>query len=154
MGSGKTEVGRHLERLTGLSFIDSDAEIENQKGQSISAIFKQYGEPYFRTLEHKFCQNLSKKEPFILSTGGGLILKKENVHLLSETGKIFFLDSPFEVMLERILRSTKRPLAQNEEQLKQLWKKRHPIYCAHSDVQLSTKEKTSDQIAEEIIGLL
>ena len=89
MGSGKTTIGIKIAELTGRRWSDTDGVIADKHGK-ISDIFEYYGEAHFRKLETEIVKELVKQDGLVISTGGGLVLKKENNALLQENGKIVF----------------------------------------------------------------
>ena len=90
MGAGKTTIGIKIAEITGKRWYDTDGVIVDKYGK-ISDIFEYYGEPHFRKLETEVVKELSQKDELVISTGGGLVLKKENNELLQQNGKIIFL---------------------------------------------------------------
>ena len=79
MGSGKTEVGKRLAQRLGYAFLDTDKLIEEKTGKSISEIFREEGESSFRELETEVIKNLSGITGYIISTGGGIVIREENI---------------------------------------------------------------------------
>jgi len=126
--SGKTTVGNQLAKLLGWELIDSDAEIVKREGV-ISDIFAEKGEAYFRDLEASVIEEISLKTGCIISTGGGAVLRPENVRNLKRNGKIYFIDRP----LEQLLPTADRPTANSAEKIKALFEVRYPIYKAAAD---------------------
>lgn len=111
MGCGKSTLGKKLARKAGYDFLDSDSEIEKATKLSVSEIFEQYGESYFRDLESDFLDTIKGKSRIVLSTGGGMPCYNDNMFKIKEFGASFYLKlSPFE--LTRRLREAKvqRPL--------------------------------------------
>jgi shikimate kinase len=153
MGTGKTEVGRELARLLNMKLIDVDAEIERSQKMTIKEIFKQFGEPEFRELETEIIKKISENKNIIISTGGGAVLKQENMDIFRKNGIIVCLTAAPETILKRTSNNTERPLLQVEnplEKIKELLDFRKPFY-EKADVMLDTEGKTPLQIAEEII---
>lgn len=136
MGAGKTSLAKKLANKLGLLFLDTDTEIEKQVGKSISEIFAQKGEHYFRSLESKFIDNLPKV-PHIISCGGGLPCFNDNILKLKKIGKVLFLNIDFEFMYSRIKEKKIRPLVQlkSKEQLKELFIQRK-LYYQFSDLEI------------------
>ena len=128
-GSGKSTVGKLIEKSTDFKFIDTDALIEERKGMSISHIFEKFGEGYFRDAESEIIKEVSNKTGFIISTGGGAILKKDNIHNLKKNGKIFFLDRP----LKDLIPTSDRPLAKDADAIKKRYEERYGIYLSCAD---------------------
>ncbi|MEW6416792.1 MAG: shikimate kinase [Nitrospirota bacterium] len=153
MGTGKTEVGKELSRLLNMKLIDVDTEIEKSKNRTINEIFKQFGEPRFREIETEMIRKLSEDKNCIISTGGGVVLKQENMDILRRNGVIVCLMATPETILKRTSNSDDRPLLQVENPLnkiKELLNFRRPFY-EKADLMIDTEGKTPLQIAEEII---
>lgn len=153
MGTGKTAVGKELARLLNMKLIDVDTQIEKSEKMTINEIFKQFGEPRFREIETEMITKLSKDKNSIISTGGGAVLKQENMDILRGNGVIICLTATPETILSRTSNSNDRPLLQVENPLKRikgLLDFRKPFY-ERADVMIDTEGKTPLQIAEEII---
>lgn len=127
MGAGKSRVGRLLAQKLSRKFVDTDHLIEEQQGQSIKSIFEEKGEEYFRNLETELLKELSQQSGLIVSTGGGLPMKIENQDIMNQAYCVF-IETSFEIMLERIFRNDKRPLAKTPEQVQELYEARLPLY--------------------------
>ncbi len=154
MGTGKTAVGRQLSRLLNMELIDVDTEIERSQGITINEIFKNFGEPRFREIETEMIKKLSGKKNIIISTGGGAVLKQENMDTLRENGIIFCLMAKPETILKRTSHDSNRPLLQVEDpfkRIKELLDYRKPFY-EKADIIINTENKTPLQIAEELIN--
>ena len=128
-GSGKSTVGRLLDP-EGFEFIDTDAEIEKRCGCAIRDLIREKGEAYFRDLETEVIRDVSSHSCRIISTGGGAVLREENVRCLRRNGKLFFLNAE----LSRLRATDSRPLSDTEEKLKRLYSERMPIYRNTADV--------------------
>ena len=153
MGTGKTAVGRELSRLLNMKLVDVDTEIEKSRQMTINEIFKQSGELRFREMETEMIRELSERKDVIISTGGGAVLRQENVDVLRKQGIIVCLMATPETILKRTSHSSNRPLLQVEdpfEKIKELLDFRRPFY-EKADVMIDTDGKTPRQIAEEII---
>lgn len=156
MGTGKSAVGRELSRLLGMHVIDIDEEIESSQGMSVSEIFRQHGEEYFRQLEHAAIAGLPAQQGIIISTGGGAVLREDNIQALQACGIVFCLTASPETILRRTEGNNDRPLLQCEdryERISEMLRKRQPFY-EKSGILIDTEEKTPLQVAEEIIGKL
>ena len=110
MGAGKTTVGRYLANLWAMNFADFDKEIAKQEKMSVSEIFAQKGEKYFRQMEKVTIQRFMDCNNFIISTGGGIVKDKENIDNLKKIGKVIYLKAPVKVIYERIKNNDERPL--------------------------------------------
>lgn len=152
MGTGKTEVGRELAHLKGLKLIDVDTEIEHSEEMTINDIFKRFGEERFREIETKMIDKLAREENVIISTGGGAVLRQQNLDALKKTGIVICLTASPETILMRTSATDERPLLQVENPLakiNELLQFRKPFYD-RADFMINTEGKTPLQIAEEI----
>ena len=122
-GSGKSAVGRILAEKTGRSLADTDQLITEKAGKPIPDIFRENGEPAFRDLETEIIRALSKQGGQIISTGGGAVLRPENVTALRQNGRLFWLDRDPEALVP----TDDRPLADTAEKMKQLYRVREPV---------------------------
>jgi shikimate kinase len=152
MGTGKTAVGKELARLLDVPLIDIDTEIEKSERMSINDIFKQRGESGFREIETGMIKEISQREHSIISTGGGAVMKDENMKELRKSGIIICLMASPETILQRVGKSSERPLLQGEnpsQKIKGLLHFRQPFYDK-ADIIIDTENRTPLQIAEEI----
>ncbi|MDF1874382.1 shikimate kinase [Sulfurimonas sp. SAG-AH-194-I05] len=126
MGSGKTSVGKVLSRQLFKKFMDVDSIIEAEQKSSVREIFEKKGEKYFRTLEQKCINTLTKKTGQVIATGGGLPIYSS----LSAKSLVIYIDADFDVILNRLpaKERNKRPLLENEERARALFVERIPIY--------------------------
>ena len=144
-GSGKSTVGKLL-NIDGFSFVDTDEEIEKRCGCTIKELIGSKGEKYFRDLETEVIKDISSKGCQIISTGGGAVLREENVNSLKRNGKLFFLDAN----PNRLLPTDSRPLSDTAEKLKKLYDERIDTYKITADVIVPDME-TPDEEAEFIL---
>ena len=157
MGAGKTTIGIKIAELTGRRWYDTDGLIVDKFGK-ISDIFEYYGEAHFRKLETEIVKDLAKKDDLIISTGGGLVLKKENNEVLQENGKIVFLRATLDTLAKRLNVDGDRPLLQTStesirERLARLMAERMPTYEHVADYIVDVDGKTPEEIAKEIVAL-
>jgi shikimate kinase len=153
MGAGKTAVGRELSHLLGWKLIDVDDEIVKSQKMSINEIFSQRGEPVFRDIESEMIREISLRKHVIISTGGGAVLRKENMDALRQNGIIINLSATADTILERTSGNTERPLLRVDnplQKIRELLELREPFY-ENADVVIDTQSKTPRQIAEEIL---
>lgn len=156
MGAGKSAVGRRLKELTGMEMVDTDDMIEEDAGTAISEIFEKFGESHFRELEKKAVARAATLDNHVIVTGGGAVLKEENVENLRRNGKIVYLHAPAEVLYERIKDETHRPLLQVDDPLgkiKELLEYRIPFYV-NSDFTIDTSEMRIEEVAEAIVMII
>ena len=153
MASGKSTVGRKLSKKLGLDFFDIDTEIENKAGAKISWIFDVEGEDKFRDREYEAFSNLATKENCVISTGGGIVLRKENRELMNK-GTVIYLEITIQTQLERTINDQDRPLlygVNKEKTLRKISEIRNPIYEACSD--MTIKETNNPNEAVDLIVL-
>ena len=117
MGSGKTSIGKMLAKNNNLSFLDTDHEIIRDCGYSIPDIFEKFGEEYFRELETEQLKEMCGMKDHVVSTGGGIILQKQNIELIKDLGIIIFLDISINSQIDRVKNRKNRPLI-NDNNLK------------------------------------
>ncbi len=158
MGAGKTTIGIRIAELTGRRWYDTDGVIVDRYGK-ISDIFEYYGEPHFRKLETEIVKELAVQDNLVISTGGGLVLKKENNEVLQQNGKIVFLRAGFETLVHRLKVDGTRPLLQTStesirDRLQRLLNERTPVYEHVADYIVDVDGKTPETIAEEIVALV
>lgn len=146
MGSGKSSVGRALSKKLKWDFIDSDIFIQDQLKLSITEIFQNFGEEYFRNLEREFIKKHQSIHHCIIATGGGMPIFN-NVFLM---GKVFFLDASFEHISHRLLDDNTRPLFQDKNKAHKLFLERQKIYKKNCDVIINAN-KSIQEIVEEIL---
>ena len=157
MGSGKSTVGKIISDELFLNFFDTDDEIESRTGASIDWIFDLEGEEGFRKRESSILEEMVKQNSIVLSTGGGIIISDSNREMLSSRGTVFYLSTPISVQLERTSKDKDRPLLKNgdpEEILTRLQKERKDLYESVSDHIIDTENKSSQEVASEIINFV
>jgi shikimate kinase len=155
MGAGKSSVGRLLQRRLGLDRFDTDEIVSKQFGISIPEIFAKHGEEKFREAETQALRELAGKAAAIVVTGGGIVLRDENVDLLKQMGTVVWLEAAEETLLERASRRGNRPLLQTENPraaLSQLLTARTPLYATAADMRVETTKLTHDEVADIILA--
>ena len=141
-GSGKSTVGKLLD-LPGFSFVDTDAEVEKRCGCAIRELIAEKGGQYFRDLETEVIREVSMESGRIISTGGGAILREENIRYLKQNGKLFFLNAD----PDRLEISDSRPLSDTVEKMKKLYAERIGIYRSTADVIVPDLENAEAEVA-------
>lgn len=157
MGAGKSSVGRTLARITGLPRFDTDEIVSARFGLTIAEIFDAHGEENFRAAETEAVRELNGKASAIVVTGGGIILRPENIALLRGLGKVVHLEADEETLFQRISRRANRPLLRTEDPratVSELLRARLPLYRQAADVQVDTSLLTHDQVAEKILDVI
>ena len=154
MGSGKSSIGNLVSKKLGIPFIDIDYLIEEHAGMSISKIFKNNGQNYFRNLEEKITlKTLKNKKSVIALGGGGSINNKIREDILSNHFS-FWLDWDESILLKRIKDSKKRPLAfkSTDKEIKTIIKKRIKIY-SKAQFKINCNKLTKTEIQNKIIEI-
>ena len=156
MGTGKTSVGKLLSSKLNTKFIDMDNEIEKREQKTISNIFKEHGEDYFRQLESNLLKELLKEDNIVISTGGGIITKQENIELLKEEERVIFLDASVEKIQKNLSKEIdKRPLLKESkntyETINKLLEKRLNKYNDISNIKISIDDKNINEVVSEIL---
>jgi shikimate kinase len=154
MGSGKTTIGAELANRLQLPVVDTDHYVEQQTGRTIADIFAEEGEETFRLLETTSLTQLPTSD-VVITTGGGLFMKKENRHWMKESGMVIYLYCDIAEIWSRLQNDQTRPLLQhqNMEKAKELYEARQPFYqMAH--IQIDTTGKSIDEICSEILLLV
>lgn len=153
MGSGKSATGRRLESRTGLPRYDTDAIIAQRCGLTIAEIFAQFGEEEFRRRETEVLRELPAV-PMIVVTGGGIVLKPENVELIPRLGLVINLTADEETLFERVSRRETRPLLQGahpRQRLSELLQLRAPLYERAADFTLDTSHLPHEEVVDAIL---
>ena len=128
-GTGKSLIGKLLAELTGKTLQDTDAKIEEEAKMTIPEIFEKEGESGFRDRESAICKKLGKERNLIIATGGGAILRPENVDALRQNGTLVHITRSIDKLPTR-----GRPLSKNIETLKKMEAQRMPLYKAAADI--------------------
>ena len=157
MGVGKTTVGRHLAELLGYDFYDSDREIENKSGATISWIFDVEGEAGFRKREQAMIDELTCMPSIVLATGGGAVIKEINRQHLKARGIVVYLKADVDELVRRTEHDKGRPLLQTEnprKKLEELIVQREPWYLEVADLVFDTRHKSSHTAARALLSKL
>ncbi|NOG31529.1 shikimate kinase AroK [Halomonas sp. TBZ9] len=154
MGAGKSTIGRLLAAELARDFVDSDHAIQNRCGADIPWIFDVEGEVGFRQREVQMIDELTRRSPIVLATGGGAVLREENRRVLRERGTVIYLMTTVEQQLKRTAKDRNRPLLQceNREQvLYDMYAKRDPLYRSTADVSVRTDRRSPRAVVNEIL---
>ena len=154
MGSGKTTISRSLSRKCAMRWTDTDQEIVKRSGRQINDIFAEDGEEAFRRMETDILRQIaSEPGDCIISCGGGIILKEENISIMHQYGDVVYLRAKPETIYERVRYSDSRPLLNGHMEvgyIADLMAKRLPFYKAAATLTVDVDGREIYQIAGEI----
>lgn len=156
MGAGKTTIGKRLASSLNIDFIDSDHEITEAAGCSISDIFEIYGESLFRDLEKRVLIRLLSNLPCVIATGGGAFMNSEIRAAIKEKTTSIWLRADLPVLVERVSRRDTRPLLKmgnKGEILGKLMEERYPVY-QEADIVINSNNGSHEIIVGEILKAL
>lgn len=157
MGAGKSTTGKNLSERLGYDFFDTDKLIEDEEGKKIKEIFRVNGESFFRNKESEVLKKTKDLKNAVISTGGGIVEKKENLVFLENEKKVIFLNSSVERQFERTKNSSKRPLLEKGDSfkiLKNLYEKRIDLYESVSDLKIYMDNLDREVILSKIENFL
>lgn len=155
MGAGKSSVARKLARKCGIASVDMDKYIERKARKTIPEIFAESGENGFRELETDVLRELSEDVyPMLISCGGGIVVKSENIEILKQRGFVVHLVVDVDEASRRISDKSSRPLFSDLESARSRLEERRPMYESAADVSVITDGKSVYEIASEIQSLL
>lgn len=152
MGTGKTTLSRYLSKHLGFRELDMDQTIEEEQQMPITEIFAKKGESYFRGLETQLLVDLQSQKGLLVSCGGGVVLREENVLEMKKSGVIVLLTATPETILERVKDDDSRPLLRgnkNVQFIADMLEKRGPKYYAAADIILPTDGKATADIVKD-----
>ena len=156
MGAGKTSVGKRLAGRLGLTFIDADTAIEEAAKKTVSEIFAEHGEDYFRQGERRVIARLLRQPRQIIATGGGAFMNAETRAAIRAAGLSIWLKADWELLFERVRRRPTRPLLQNadpEGTLKALVDLRYPVY-AEADLTVQSVDVPHEAMVDAVMAAL
>ena len=149
MGAGKTTVARLLGRRIGWRVEDIDERIESREHRTVSSIFAQNGEAYFREAERSILHELLPERNVIVATGGGTFVEADNRIAMLADGAVAWLDVPLTRILDRVPPDGRRPLAADRTQMEQLFARRQVAYGqAHVRIDAS---RPIDEVVERLL---
>jgi shikimate kinase len=157
-GTGKSSIGRILADRLGKELVSTDAAIVQRANLAIPDIVTRYGWDHFRDLESQVCRELAGKDGLIIDTGGGAILRPENVACLKAGGVVFWLTAEVGTIVARIGGDTQRPSLTGTksftEEIEEVLRERVPKYEAAADHRIATDGRTLVELADEILAKL
>jgi len=157
-GTGKSTVGRRLAARLGREFVSTDAEIVKRAKRPIPEIVAQEGWEYFRNLESEICRELASRDRLVIDTGGGAILRTQNVEALKKNGAVFWLTASVETIAKRIGGGNQRPSLTGTksfvDEIQDVLRERTPKYQAAADHSIATDNRSLNQLVEMILPLV
>ena len=157
MGTGKSTIASRLSEATGMKVAEMDQIIAGREGMTIPEIFEKYGEEYFRNAETSLLAELQSGTNMVISCGGGVPLRENNLTEMRKNGKVILLTALPETILDRLKDDHSRPLLENNKNagfIRELMEKRRDRYEAAADMIISTDGKTDLEICAEIMDCL
>lgn len=157
-GTGKSTVAKMLAARLGLELVSTDEEIVKRAKQSIPEIVAQHGWEYFRDLESAVCRDLAGRDQLVIDTGGGAILRPQNVKALKRNGKLIWLTATVETITARIGGDSQRPSLTGTksfvEEISEVLRARTPKYQAAADHVIQTDDRPTEQLTEAVLALM
>lgn len=154
MGCGKSTVGKRLSYAFRKPFLDTDKIIEKKVNMTISELFQEKGEEYFRDMETVCIKELIKESgEYIIAAGGGLVLRSENRRLLKELGRVIYLRAKPDTIYERLKKDSTRPLLQGDnpkEKIRTMMSERAAVYEEAAQIIVDVDDKEFEEIVKEI----
>jgi shikimate kinase len=154
-GAGKSAVGRRLAARLGRTLVSTDAEVVKRAHRTIPEIVAKEGWEYFRDLESDICRELADRDQLVIDTGGGAILRPQNVEALKKNGTVFWLEASVEIITKRIGRDTQRPSLTGTksfvDEIQDVLRERTPQYQAAADHVIRTEDQPIDQLVETLL---
>jgi shikimate kinase len=157
-GTGKSTVGRLLALRLGRELASTDAEIVKRAQHSIPEIVAQKGWEHFRDLESDICREFASRDQLVIDTGGGAILRVQNVEALKKNGTLFWLTASIETIAKRIGSNNQRPSLTGTksfvDEIQDVLRERMPKYQAAADHSIATDNRSVNQLVETILTLI
>ena len=157
MGTGKSTVAAYLHENCGMEVLEMDQEIVEREGMSISDVFATKGESYFRDVETNLLICIQSQENQVVSCGGGVVLREQNVELMKKSGQIILLTAQPETILERVKDDESRPLLKGNKNvafIRDMMEKRRKKYESAADIIIETDGKDAKAICTEMFEKL
>lgn len=153
LGAGKSTLARNLGRLYRRTYVDTDRMVERILRKTVRECFEQDGESAFRDAETQVLQRLKLEKSLLVSCGGGIVERPQNCAIMHEMGVVVFLDGDLSDSLRQIQHPEKRPDLSIED-VKELYRRRRPLFKDTADYVIDIRDKTFDQVAEDAGCLL
>jgi shikimate kinase len=157
-GTGKSTLGKLLAARLGRELVSTDAEIVKRANRTIPEIVVQEGWEYFRNLESDICRELASRDKLVIDTGGGAILRTQNVEALKKNGTVFWLTASVETIAKRIGGDNQRPSLTGAksfvDEIQDVLQERIPKYQAAADHKIATDDRSINQLVETLRALV
>ncbi|MFI5222699.1 MAG: shikimate kinase [Nitrospirales bacterium] len=157
-GTGKSTVGRLLASRLGRKLVSTDAEIVKRAQRTIPEIIAQDGWEYFRDLESEICRELADRDQLVIDTGGGAILRTQNIEGLKKNGTVFWLTASVETIVKRIGSDNQRPSLTGTksfvDEVQDVLQERVHKYHAAADHVIATDNRSLNQLVETVLSLM
>ena len=157
-GTGKSTVGRLLAARLGRDLVSTDAEIVKREQRTIPEIVAQEGWEYFRDLESGICRELAGRDQLVIDTGGGAILRAQNVEALKKNSTVVWLTASVETIAKRIGGDSQRPSLTGTnsfvDEIQDVLRERTPKYQAAADHSIATDDQSINQLVEMLLTLV
>jgi shikimate kinase len=157
-GTGKSTVGRLLASRLGRQLVSTDAEIVRRAQRTVPEIIAQEGWEYFRDLESDICRELADRDQLVIDTGGGAILRTQNIEALKKNGTVFWLTASVETIVKRIGGDNQRPSLTGTksfvDEIQEVLQERMPKYQAAADHVIATDHQSINQLVETVLALM
>ena len=156
-GSGKSVIGKIISNKLNLPFIDTDRQIELLEKKEIYEIIDKKGEPFFRNLETKILKDINFNVAHIISTGGGITTKKDNINIMNKNGVIIWLDASLQTIIKRLTGNKEvRPLLGkniDNNNIIKLYKSRIKNYKL-ANIKVTTDNKSINEVVKKVLDKL
>jgi len=157
-GTGKSTVGRLLASRLGRLLVSTDAEIIKRARRMVPEIIAQEGWEYFRDLESDICRELADRDQLVIDTGGGAIIRTQNIEALKKNGTVFWLTASVETIVKRIGSDNQRPSLTGTksfvDEIQEVLQERVPKYQAAADHVIATDNRSLNQLVETVLSLM
>lgn len=157
-GTDKSTVDRLLAARLGRELMSTDAEVVKRANRTIPEIVAQEGWEYFRNLESDVCRELADRDKLVIDTGGGAILRTQNVEALKSNGAVFWLTASVETIAKRIGGGNQRPSLTGTksfvDEIQEVLRERTPRYQAAADHIIATDDRSINQLVETLLTLV
>lgn len=158
MGTGKSTLGKTIaKKIDGMVLREMDEMIVEREGRSISDIFATDGEEYFRRVETDLLREIAKGDNQVISCGGGVPLREENIDIMKESGIVVWLTASAYHIYQRVKNDTARPLLKDkmtQEYISQMMDAREPFYSKAADYRIETGRNTRSGVISEMMKII